>query len=261
MPRVQQPHETDCLHARQALLPDLGREPGLQCPREAEGSPGPCGLVPSAPGTAHVSPQRCCSLGKEAAATPTLPAGACAEPWVLGVRHLGGGGAVWGLGVGELPFPSPDSTQGRVCRLSRPPALPLLRTEKPQARSQPCPSLLRPLQPGALASAPHPKLPPGASAGPELLPPSSFVPRGAGAPARVSSPKAWSLTPSSGLAPSAIAAFVLAPDEPLTPQQAWAPQYTRRRGDTAAEAPASGDSGLVASSPVGSGWPWELGHR
>ncbi|XP_040859402.1 protein SFI1 homolog [Ochotona curzoniae] len=61
-----------------------------------------------------------------------------------------------------------------------------LGTEKPQARGQPCPSLLRPLQPGALASAPHPKLPPGASAGPELLPPSSFVPRGAGAPARVS---------------------------------------------------------------------------
>lgn len=41
-------------------------------------------------------------------------------------------------------------------------------------------------QPGALPNAPGPKLSPLASAGPELLPPSSFMPCGVDAPTRVS---------------------------------------------------------------------------
>lgn len=41
---------------------------------------------------AHVSSQQCCPLSKEAASTPRLPAGACAEPEAPGLWHLQGSG-------------------------------------------------------------------------------------------------------------------------------------------------------------------------
>ena len=48
-------------------------------------------------------------------------------------------------------------------------------------------SLTRPFLPGVLPNVPGPKLPPTASPGLELLPPSSIMPRVAGGTARVSS--------------------------------------------------------------------------
>lgn len=155
---------------------------------------------------------------------PTLPAGACAEPEVPGVWHhgqagVGGQGApkaagasIWGLcfgspGVGG-PFLLVPWSQRRVLWPDQALAFPVLRPQKPKEHglgmAQPAgPSLTRPFLaeaptaqvphspgPGALSSAPGPKQIRTASTGPELLllPPSSFVPCGAAAPARVRPP-------------------------------------------------------------------------
>ncbi|XP_058387812.1 protein SFI1 homolog isoform X4 [Diceros bicornis minor] len=65
-------------------------------------------------------------------------------------------------------------------------------------------------QPGALPGLPDLKLPPTANTGPELLPPSSFMPRGAQAPSRVS---ALPTTP--GLMPQASPSLASVPDPHL----------------------------------------------
>lgn len=67
----------------------------------------------------------------------------------------------------------------------------LLRLEKPPEEESMAllggSSLTRPFLPGVLPNVPGPKLPPTASPGLELLPPSSIMPRVAGGTARVSS--------------------------------------------------------------------------
>ncbi|XP_012619426.2 protein SFI1 homolog isoform X1 [Microcebus murinus] len=111
----------------------------------------------------------------------------------------------WSLGRGPLQRQGPEKLQ--ECGLSTtPPAGPfLLRATLAEAPKALVPST--PL-PGALSGAPGPKLPPTASTGPELLlPPSSFMPRGAEAPARAS---ALATTPK--LKPQAPSSLAAGPD-------------------------------------------------
>eukprot|EP00069_Balaena_mysticetus_P014653 bmy_01579T0 len=107
-------------------------------------------------GTACVSSQQCCPLGKKATATPKLPAGARSEPDAPGVWHPRGAGALWEHGLGEVQ------------------PIGLALTTPFLAKAQ---TALDPSSP--LPSAPGLKPPPTASTGLELLPPSSFMLRGA----------------------------------------------------------------------------------
>uniref|UniRef100_A0A8C9DQC4 SFI1 centrin binding protein n=1 Tax=Prolemur simus TaxID=1328070 RepID=A0A8C9DQC4_PROSS len=79
----------------------------------------------------------------------------------------------------------PEKLQECGLSTTRPAGPSLMRAALAEAPKAPVPSSLLP---GALSGAPCPELPPTARTGPELLllPPSSFMPRGAEAPARVS---------------------------------------------------------------------------
>ena len=125
-----------------------------------------------------------------------------------GSWHLHLGPVFWQPWGGWPPFLLVLWSQRRVLWPDQALAFPVLRPQKPQEHglgmAQPAaPSLTRPFLaeaptalvphsplPGALSSAPGPKQPPTASTGLELLllPPSSFMPCGAAAPARVRPP-------------------------------------------------------------------------
>ncbi|XP_045390473.1 protein SFI1 homolog isoform X2 [Lemur catta] len=91
----------------------------------------------------------------------------------------------WSLGCGTLQRQGPEKLQECGLSTTRPAGPSLMRAALAEAPKAPVPSSLLP---GALSGAPCPELPPTARTGPELLllPPSSFMPRGAEAPARVS---------------------------------------------------------------------------
>ncbi|XP_030884219.1 protein SFI1 homolog isoform X11 [Leptonychotes weddellii] len=108
------------------------------------------------------------------------------------------------LGCGTLGGKGPEAPRACDPGVAQPAGPALTRPCLPVAWTALVPSSPLP-QPGALPGHPGPRLPPTLSTGPELLPPSSFMPRGVQAPARASAqPTTPGLTAQASPSPASV---------------------------------------------------------
>ncbi|XP_014303174.1 protein SFI1 homolog isoform X6 [Myotis lucifugus] len=183
---------------------------------EGEAGAGGAGLPPAAPPGGRHLPPAVHSGHEGPPAAAACPAAGAAEPFAPQGSSHDVPTSCWSpcrargpWGGGSLGGQGPETPRERDLGLAPPTGSSLTRPFSEKAQTVPVPSSALP-QPGALPSASGLKLVPMASTGPQLLPPSSFMPCGVGPPTEAS---AWLTSP--GLMPQAPLSLASVPDSRL----------------------------------------------